>query len=85
LESAYNFDTQIEQFAEEEKKLVPILSPFLFFGPQKTHSRVRRHENTGKHLFYFGLRIIVLIQIQLLEIENPKKSKIGLLLHSAGG
>jgi hypothetical protein len=41
-------------------------------GPQKTHLRIGGHENKEKHLFYFGLRILLPIQIQWLEIENPK-------------
>jgi hypothetical protein len=28
-----------------------------------------------KNAYYFGLKILLLIQIQLLEIEKPKKSK----------
>jgi hypothetical protein len=36
--------------------------------------RIGRHENKKKHLFYFGFRILLPIQIQLLEIENLKKS-----------
>jgi hypothetical protein len=37
-----------------------------------THFRIGRHENKEKRLFYFGLRILLAIQIQLLKIENPK-------------
>jgi hypothetical protein len=43
------------------------------FWSQKTHFRAGRHENKEKRLFYFGLRILLAaIQIQLLDIENPK-------------
>jgi hypothetical protein len=31
-----------------------------------------RHENNEKRLFFFGLRILLPIHNQLLEIENPK-------------
>jgi hypothetical protein len=41
-------------------------------GPN-TPFRIGLHENKEKHLFYFGLKILLSIQIQfLLEIENPK-------------
>jgi hypothetical protein len=43
-------------------------------GP-KTHFWALRHEKE-KRIYYVGLRIILPIQIQLLNIENPKKSKI---------
>jgi hypothetical protein len=43
-------------------------------GPQ-THFWAGRHENKEKRLLYFGLTILLPIQIQLLDIENPKKSK----------
>jgi hypothetical protein len=42
----------------------------------KTDFRKGRHENKEKRLFYFGLRILLPIQIQLLEIENPKNPKV---------
>jgi hypothetical protein len=44
-----------------------------------------RHENKVKLLFYFGLIILLLIQIQLLEIENPKikQKSTPPILHSA--
>jgi hypothetical protein len=45
--------------------------PFSFLG-----SRAGKHENTEKLLYYFGLRILLPIQIQLLDIENPKHPKI---------
>jgi hypothetical protein len=38
----------------------------------KTHFRAGRHENKEKRRFYFGLRILLPIQIQLLEIEIQK-------------
>jgi hypothetical protein len=31
-----------------------------------------RHENKEKSLFYFGPRTLLPIQIQLVDIENPK-------------
>jgi hypothetical protein len=34
--------------------------------------RIGRHENKEKRFFYFCLRILLQIQIHLLEIENPK-------------
>jgi hypothetical protein len=40
-----------------------------------THFRRGRHKNK-KHLFYFGLIIPLPIQIQLLDNENPRKTKI---------
>jgi hypothetical protein len=53
-----------------------ILVDFLFFGPKKTRFQAGRHENKEKRLFYFGLRILLPIQIQLLDIVNPKNPKI---------
>jgi hypothetical protein len=49
---------------------------FSHFCPKKNHFSVGRHENREKSLFYFLLRIVLLIQFQLLEIENPKNPKI---------
>jgi hypothetical protein len=49
----------------------------------KTHFRAGRLENKEKRLFYFGLSILLAIQIQLLEIENPKKSKNQLHMYIA--
>jgi hypothetical protein len=46
---------------------------FGLFWAQKTHFRTSRQENKEKRLLYFGLRIILPIQIQLLDIENTKK------------
>jgi hypothetical protein len=51
----------------------PVLVIFSLFGPQKTHYWAGRHESKEKCIFYFGLRILLPIQIQLLDIENPKK------------
>jgi hypothetical protein len=45
---------------------------FSLFWAKKTLFRAGRHENKEKRLFYFGLRILLPIQIQLLEIENKK-------------
>jgi hypothetical protein len=47
-----------------------------FFGVKKNRFRAGRHKNKGKRCFYFGLRIRILfpIKIQLLDIENLKKS-----------
>jgi hypothetical protein len=42
----------------------------------KHHFPIGRHDNKEKRLFYFGLRIRLPIQIQLLNIENPKNPKI---------
>jgi hypothetical protein len=44
-------------------------------GP-KTHFRRGRHENNEKRLFYFGLRILLQIQCQFLDIRKSKISKI---------
>jgi hypothetical protein len=45
-------------------------------GP-KTHLRTGRHENKEKKMiFYFGFRILSPIQIQSIDIENPKNPKI---------
>jgi hypothetical protein len=55
-----------------KKKLRTLLCDFFsFLGPKRTHFHIRGHENKEKHLFYFGLRIPLPIQIQLL--ENKKK------------
>jgi hypothetical protein len=39
-------------------------------GALKTHFRIGRHENKEERLFYFGLRILMQIQIQLLAIDK---------------
>jgi hypothetical protein len=46
----------------------------LFWAPE-THFRIGRQENKDKHVFFFGLRIVLPIQIQLFEIENKIKNK----------
>jgi hypothetical protein len=43
----------------------------LFWAQKKTLFRAGKHENKEKRLFFFGLRILLPIQIQLLDIENP--------------
>jgi hypothetical protein len=45
---------------------------FLLFGPKKAPFWAERHENKDKRSSYFGHRILLPIQIQLLDIENPK-------------
>jgi hypothetical protein len=62
---------------------------FSLFCALKTHFRTGRHENKEKRLCYFGLRIFLPIQLQLLAIENPKNPKIDFpvcagLRHEAG-
>jgi hypothetical protein len=47
---------------------------FSLFWAQKF--RAGRHENKEKRLFYFDLKILLQIQIQLLDIENLKDLKI---------
>jgi hypothetical protein len=55
---------------------------FSFFLPRKLISRKEDMQIIKKRFFYFGLRIPLPIQIQLLDIENPKKSKTRLhLMH----
>jgi hypothetical protein len=49
------------------------------FWAQKTPFRAGRHENKEKHSFYFGFRILMPIQILLLDIESPKNPKNGSL------
>jgi hypothetical protein len=49
---------------------------FLLFGAPKTDFRIKRYENKEARLCYFDLRILLPIQMQLVEIENPKKRKI---------
>jgi hypothetical protein len=43
----------------------------LFFGPKKAHFQAGRHESKEKRLFYLAFRILLPIQIQLLDFENP--------------
>jgi hypothetical protein len=50
--------------------------PLSTFLKMKTHFRIERHENKEKRLLYFGLRILLAIQIQLLEFKIPKDPKI---------
>jgi hypothetical protein len=59
------------------KTIFPLLLvPVSRFWALKTHFRIERHENKEKRLFYFGLRIRLAIQIQLLEFKIPKDPKI---------
>jgi hypothetical protein len=54
----------------------PYLVTLSLSWAKKTPFRAGRHENKEKSLFYFGLRIRLPIQIQLLDIEKKsKKSK----------
>jgi hypothetical protein len=64
------FNTHIDLFAE--KKFLIYLGTFSLFWAQKTHLRIAIHEYKEKRLFYFGLIILLSIQIQLWDIENPK-------------
>jgi hypothetical protein len=57
-----------------KKNWTLLIDFFSFLGP-KTHFCKGRHENKEKHIFYFGLRILSPIQIELLETENPKDPK----------
>jgi hypothetical protein len=59
-----------------KKSCGPYFCDFSLFWASKTDFRKGRHENKEKRLFYFGLRILLPIQIQLLEIENPKNPKV---------
>jgi hypothetical protein len=54
----------------------PFLVNFSLFWVQQTNFQTESHENKEKRLFYFGLRILLPIKIQLLDIENPKNPKI---------
>jgi hypothetical protein len=47
----------------------PICDSFLC---PNTHFRVGRHKNKKSFFFHVGLRILLPIQNQLLETENPK-------------
>jgi hypothetical protein len=49
---------------------------FSLFCAPNTHFWAGRHENKEKRTYYFGLRILLPIKIQVLDVENPKKSKI---------
>jgi hypothetical protein len=60
----------------KKKKTWMLVSEFFPFLDPKTHFRERIHENKEKRLLYFGVRIPLPIQIQLLDIENPKNLKI---------
>jgi hypothetical protein len=56
------------------------LSDFFSFLGLNTHFRAGRYENKEKRLFYFGLRILLPNQIQLLKIENKKiQNRLALL------
>jgi hypothetical protein len=57
------------------KKKLCYLVTFSFLWDQTTHVRTGRHENKENHLFYFDLRFLLPIWIQLLDIENPKNPK----------
>jgi hypothetical protein len=69
LKSAYNYCTCFWYPYWRENIFLPFLDNFSLFWAQKL---MGRHENKEKLRFYFGLRILLPIQIQLLDIENPK-------------
>jgi hypothetical protein len=48
---------------------------FSFLAP-KSPFRIGRRENKEKRLFYFAIIILLPIQIQLLDLENPKDPKM---------
>jgi hypothetical protein len=43
-----------------------------FFWAQKTHFQAGRSKNKENRLLYFGLRILLTTQVQLLDIEKKK-------------
>jgi hypothetical protein len=49
---------------------------FALFWAPKSHLCRGRRENKEKRLFYFDLRTLLPIQIQLLDIENLIKPKL---------
>jgi hypothetical protein len=57
---------------KEQKSFGLYLMNFSLFWAQKAYFRAERYENKEKCIFYFGLRILLSVQIQLLDIENPK-------------
>jgi hypothetical protein len=69
--------TSEKQFSEEQSFFDPTVfwAFFWVFGP-KINFRVASHENKENRLFYFGLRNLLSVQNQLLDIENPKNQKI---------
>jgi hypothetical protein len=48
----------------------------VLFWASNTHFYIGRHKNKEKCLCCFGFRILLPIQIQLLEIEKPNKNRI---------
>jgi hypothetical protein len=67
------FDTHID-LLEDIQMFDPI--KFSLFWAKETHLRTGRHANKEKRLCNFGVRILLPIQIQLLDIENPKNPTI---------
>jgi hypothetical protein len=63
-------NTHIDQF--EGKNLLAIFSEFFFFSGQKKLIPGQEDMKIKKNFFYFGFIILLPIQIQLLDIENPK-------------
>jgi hypothetical protein len=62
-----------------KKKFWTLFSEFFSFLAQQTHFRAGRHENKEMHLFYFGLRILLPTQIQLLLVRHKSKNPINLI------
>jgi hypothetical protein len=58
----------------EDKKMV-LFCDLSFLAPKSPFSKGRR-ENKEKRLFYFAIIILLPIQIQLLDLENPKDPKM---------
>jgi hypothetical protein len=57
-----------------ERKIVePYLVTFSLIWAPKSHFLLGRGENKEKLLLYFDLKVPLPIQIQLSDIENPKK------------
>jgi hypothetical protein len=77
------FNTHIDPFEENSYTL---FSDFYFFGggggarpggappppPPKTQILKGKYENIEKRLFYFSLKILLSIRIQLLDVKNKK-------------
>jgi hypothetical protein len=60
-----------------KKKIVGLyFVTFTYLWAANTPFFIGRHENKENRSCYFGLRIFLTIQIQLLEIESPKNPKI---------
>jgi hypothetical protein len=83
--SVTTLSTETSSSSLPTKKILTLFSEFFAFLSPKNSFPGRKHENKEKRLFYFSLRILLPIQIQLLNIKKSNKSKIDFPYYAMNG